>query len=273
MTEKKFFHSIKEVCESRRLIGNLAKNDFKKKFAGSYLGIIWAFIQPVVTVMVYWFVFQYAFTRGAEDSFPYVLWLIAGLVPWFFFQDALTGGTNSLLEYNYLVKKVVFQINVLPIVKILAAMFVHGFFVAFMLFVYCCFGKFPDLYTLQLLYYTFAMFTLTLGISYATSSIVIFFRDLNPMINIILQVGVWMTPIMWRFSDIESLAKFPWLVKVLKLNPMYYIVYGYRDALVEKRWFWENPLLTAYFWIFTIAVFIIGMRIFKKLKPHFADVL
>lgn len=275
MTEKNFIHSIKEIYESRKLIGNLAKNDFKKKFAGSYLGTIWAFIQPVVTVFVYWFVFGIVmqYSRGPSE-YPYVLWLIAGLVPWFFFQDALTGGTNALLEYNYLVKKVVFQINVLPIVKILAAIFVHAFFVVIMLIISAGYGRFPDLYTLQIVYYTFCMFVMALGISYATSAIVIFFRDLNPMINIMFQVGVWMTPIMWDFSLFAgTMAKYPWLVKVFKLNPMYYIVYGYREAILQKVWFWERPVLTAYFWIFTILMFVIGTRTFKKLKPHFADVL
>ena len=102
------------------MIYKLAKNDFKTKYAGSYLGIIWAFIQPVITVLVYWFVFEVGF-RGGSDSLPvpFVLYLVAGIIPWFFFQDGLTGGTNSLLEYSYLVKKVVFNISVLPVVKIL----------------------------------------------------------------------------------------------------------------------------------------------------------
>ena len=73
---------IKEIYQSRRLIASLAKNDFKKRYAGSYLGTIWAFIQPLVTVCVYWFVFGLALRNGAERSVPFVLWLMAGLVPW-----------------------------------------------------------------------------------------------------------------------------------------------------------------------------------------------
>lgn len=275
MTDNKFLHSIKEIYDSRKLIGNLAKNDFKKKFAGSYLGTIWAFIQPIVTVLVYWFVFQVAMpnARGTSE-FPTVLWLVTGLVPWFFFQDALTGGTNALLEYNYLVKKVVFQIKVLPIIKVLSSIFVHIFFAGVMLVILAGYGRFPDLYTLQIFYYTLCAFILVLGISYASSAIVIFFRDLNQIINIVLQVGVWMVPIMWKLSDLEDkMIKYPWIEYLFKLNPMYYIVYGYREATLFKVWFWERPLLTAYFWIFTILTFILGTRIFKKLKTHFADIL
>ena len=76
---------IRECFESRKMLYNLAKNDFKTKYAGSYLGIIWAFIQPVITILLYWFVFQVGFRSRPLDDYPFVLWLTAGLVPWFFF--------------------------------------------------------------------------------------------------------------------------------------------------------------------------------------------
>ena len=108
----------KEILHNRKLLWSLAKNDFKTKYAGSYLGIIWAFVQPIVTVVVYWFVFEKGLKAGGINTrdgiaVPYVLWLVAGLVPWFFFQDALNGGTNAMIEYSYLVKKVVFKISIL----------------------------------------------------------------------------------------------------------------------------------------------------------------
>lgn len=98
-------HFLKELYDNRKLIMNLAKSDFKTKYAGSFLGIIWAFVQPVVTVIVYSIVFQVVFAQADVGEVPYVLWLITGLVPWFFFNDALNGGTNAMIEYNYLVKK------------------------------------------------------------------------------------------------------------------------------------------------------------------------
>ena len=111
--------------KNRKLIFSLAKNDFKTRFAGSYLGIFWAFVQPVVTILVYWFVFQVGFRSGTVAEFPFVLWLTAGLVPWFYFSEALMGATSSLLEYSYLVKKVVFNIDILPVIKVLSALFVN----------------------------------------------------------------------------------------------------------------------------------------------------
>lgn len=271
---KKLFSLPVELFQNRQLIFTLAKNDFKTKYAGSYLGITWAFVQPVVTVMVYWFVF--GLLRGKADQgvmgVPFVLWLIAGLVPWFFIQEALVNGTNALLEYNYLVKKVVFKISILPMVKIISALFVHIFFVAFVVVLFVISGYYPDLYVLQLVYYSFCAFVFILGLSFLTSAVVVFFRDLSQIINIFLQVGVWMTPIMWSFSDLHLKAG-SLVVMLLKLNPFYYIVTGYRDALIAKEWFWAHPRLTIYFWAVTAVLFIVGASLFKKLKVHFADVL
>lgn len=274
-TEIKQANMLKEIISNRKLIWDLSKNDFKTRFAGSYLGIIWAFVQPIVTVLVYWFVFEKGMHASGINlrsgiTAPFVLWLIAGLVPWFFFQEVLSGGTNALMEYSYLVKKVVFQIDILPIIKLISALFVHLFFIAFTIILYACYWYYPDLYTLQMLYYTFAMMVLLLGLIYATSAMVVFFKDLGQIINIILQIGVWMTPIMW---NIDGMELNPILITILKLNPMYYIVAGYRDSLINKAGFWEHPGMTIYYWILTIALFIIGTKIFKKLKPHFADVL
>lgn len=266
---------IKEAWNNRKLILKLAKNDFKTRYAGSYLGIVWAFVQPIITIVVYWFVFEYGLSAGAQLSrsgieIPFVLWLSAGLIPWFFFSEALSSATNALVEYNYLVKKVVFKIEILPIVKVISSLFVHAFFVAFILILYACYGHFPDGYTLQVIYYSFCMVMLVLAISYTTCAVVVFFRDLSHIIGIILQVGVWATPIMWNFNIIAN----PVLQFIFKLNPMFYIVQGYREALIEKTFFWESATgLTIYFWGSTLILFVIGRAMFKKLKPHFADVL
>ena len=261
-----------EVYQSRKMILKLAKNDFKTKFAGSYFGIIWAFVQPIVTVLVYWFVFEVGFRAGRGTlPVPFVLYLVAGIVPWFFFQEGMVGGTNALIEYNYLVKKVVFNISVLPIVKLISALFVHLFFVCFIMLLYCLYGYLPDWYYLQIFYYTGGLFLLILGLVYATSAVVIFFRDLSQVINIGLQVGVGLTPIMWVAE--EQLAGMPVLLNVLRVNPVYYIVSGYRDAFIYKIWFWEKPLWTVYFWCFTAAAFLFGNWVFRRLRIHFADVL
>ena len=264
-----------ELYQNRKLIWKLSINDFKTRYAGSYLGMVWAFVQPVVTILMYWFVFgqfmgqNKASMLGGGLEVPYVLYLTAGLIPWFFFTEALTNGTTALLEYNYLVKKVVFKISILPIIKIVAAAFIHGFFVLFLL-ILCAvgYGYYPDVYTIQLVYYSFCLFIFVLGLSYATCSIVIFFRDLTQIISIILQVGMWGTPILWQLNQAPEALQI-----IFKMNPIYYIVNGYRSTLFEKKWFYEDFYSTMYFWIVTVVVFGVGALIFKRLKVHFADVL
>ena len=259
----------KELSEDATLVLRLARNDFRTKYAGSYLGIFWAFVQPVVTVLVYWFVFS-KLRSGMMRQVPFILWLIAGLVPWFYFSDCMNTGCNALIEYSYLVKKVVFKIEVLPMVKIISALFVHLFFILVLLAMYIIMGYMPGITVIQIPYYTFCMMVLTLGFSYLTSAVAVFFRDLTQIVNILLQVGVWMTPIMWNFDDF-NLSR-PAQV-IFKLNPMYYIVEGYRGSLIDGTWFWQRPKQTAFYWGFTIVVFIFGRKIFGKLRIHFADVL
>lgn len=257
------------------MIWKLAKNDFKTRYAGSYFGVLWAMIQPVVIVLVYWFVFQIGLNNATAElkeglPVPFVLWLVSGIVPWFYFSEALSNGTNALLEYNYLVKKVVFNIDILPLVKTIAALFIHGFFVIFMLFIFALYGYYPGLPTLWLLYFSLSLMIFVTGVCMLTSSLVIFFRDLSQIVNIFLQVGIWMTPIMWSLED--QIAKFP-ILAVLKLNPLCYIVYGYRAVLFRTESILDLGWMNLYFWGVTAAIWVIGSSVFKKLKIHFADVL
>lgn len=263
------------IYKNRKLVKKLARNDFKTRYAGSYFGTVWAFIQPVVTILVYYFVFGLAMRGGseAEGGVPFVLYLVAGIVPWLYFQEGVICGTNSFLEYSYLVKKVVFDISVLPVVKLLAATIVHCFFVVFTIVLFSVYGYFPNVYYLELFYYSGCMFLLILAITYVTSSVVVLFRDLGQIVSIGMQVGVWLTPIMWEAGMLDVFSWGPLVKKILKLNPVYYIVHGYRNAFIEKRWFFEDPLWTLYFWVFLIACFLFGNWVFRRLKGHFADVL
>lgn len=268
----KFIVLPQELWQSRHLIWKLAKNDFKKRYAGSYLGAFWAMLQPVVTVGMYYVVFDVIMGGNASRTsaqVPFVLFLTAGLVPWFYFSEALNNGTNALREYNYLVKKVVFKISILPIIKVIAATFIHVFFVIVLLIVAAIYGYYPTIYTIQLVYYSACLFIFVLALSYTTCAIVVFFNDLAQIIGIALQIGMWATPILW---DINNIGSNKW-VSFLKLNPLVYIVNGYRSAIYEKEWFFEDFFSTMYFWIATMVLFGIGALIFKRLKVHFADVL
>ncbi len=271
---KVIFNMFADLWRSRELIVRLSFNDFRTRYAGSLMGIFWAFIQPVITVLVYWFVFEKGLRAGSQAmggvQVPFVLFLVSGLVPWFYFSDAWTNGTSSLMSYSYLVKKVVFKISILPIIKVIASIYVHLFFVFITFIIFWAYGYAPDLYSLQIIYYSFATFILALGLSYVTASIVGFFRDLTEIINILLQILIWVTPVMWNIETTLADGK---LKTILKLNPMFYIVNGYRNALINKHWFWETPRQMVYFWVVALFILGLGMLVFKRLKPHFADVL
>ncbi len=265
--------SKKENSNILNLIWKLARNDFKNRYAGSYLGALWAMVQPVITVLMYYIVFDKIFQSRAEAvaggiEIPYVLFLTAGLVPWFYFSEGLSNGTNALLQYNYLVKKVVFNIDILPMIKIVAASFIHVFFVFVLLIIASIYGYYPNLYTFQLIYYSVCMFMLLLALSYTTSAIVVFFRDLGQIIQILLQIGMWATPILWSIEKIP-----PTWQTVMKLNPVAYIVLGYRSTICENKAFYADWKYTLYFWGFIAVFMFIGRKIFTRLKIHFADVM
>jgi len=259
---------IKDIYKSRGVIWQLAKNDLKSRFASSYLGIFWAFIQPLIMITVLWFVFNVGFRARPVDDFPFILWLSCGLIPWFFFADSLSSATNSLLEYSYLVKKVVFRTSILPIVKIISALFIHLFFIAILLILFFLHGFKPELIYLQLFYYSFSLTLLLIGLTWATSALAAFIKDTSQVVAVILQIGFWVTPNFWSINMIPERYQ-----PLFKINPMFYIVEGYRDTLIHGVWFWQRYNQTLYFWVITILLFILGALLFRKLRPHFPDVL
>lgn len=266
-------NKFSKLKENKDLVLYLSKNDFKTKYAGSYMGIVWAFIQPLVTIVLYWFVFEKGLKSPGVHEVPFILWLMAGLIPWFFFQEALVNATNCFAEYSYLVKKVVFNINVLPVVKVCSSLFVHVFFMCLLLAAYALMGYFPGVIAIQLIYYSFCMICLVLALAYMTSAFSVFFKDTVQIIGVFMQIGTWMTPILWNMESEDMLTSLGKFATVLKMNPMYYVVSGCRSTMIEKKMFYERPLLTIYFWGFVIITALISRFVYRRLKPHFSDSL
>ena len=235
---------LKELVAKRKLIWELSKADFRKRFVGSYFGVVWMFIQPIVTVLIYWLIFGPIGFKSAPPvpNASYVQWLIPGIAPWFFFSEALNCGTGCLQEYNYLVKKVVFKVEILPVIKLISCLFVHVFFILIMFFVFLISGKKPELSWIQIIYYSFATSMYALALTYLTSAIQVFFKDMAQIVSICLQFGMWLTPIMYSeqlFLD-KGLTMAP---MILKLNPFYYIAAGYRDSMLTGDWFFMSVFL------------------------------
>lgn len=254
------------IWGDRGLLLSLSLQDFKRKYSGTFFGFFWAVAQPLLTIIVYWVAFQYGFKSSDVEGVPYAVWFISGIVPWLFVTEAFSSASNCFIEYNYLIKKVKFNVAILPLVKILSAFFIHIFFCIIAFGVAMCFKIWPTIYLFQLFYYMFGNIMLLLALSLITSSIVVFFRDLTQIISVILLIGMWGTPIAWTLDGFPKKTHF-----LFKLNPFFYIIEGYRDSILARQWFWESKGITIYFWSFVLILLMVGGIIFTKLRPHFAD--
>jgi lipopolysaccharide transport system permease protein/teichoic acid transport system permease protein len=206
--------------------------------------------------------------KPLENGIPFIVWMTTGMIPWFFLCDMLSSATGSVMEHSFLVKKIAFKVGLLPIVKIVSATIVHVVLIVFTIIMLAIYHLYPDIYFLQTIYYFIAAITFMLGVSWITSSLVVFFKDLTQIVQVILQIGFWGTPIFWSLSTIPDKWQF-----IFKLNPAYYITEGYRFSLIYKVPFWEHWIWGGYFWAITGCMIVLGSFIFTKLKPHFADVI
>ena len=274
-----FGYFVRDLFRSRHLIFQLSLREFRARYLGSALGMIWALLHPLTMIAIYWFVFQFALPNPDVGHVPFILWLMAGLVPFMFLSESIGGGVTAILDNGYLVKKVVFRINMLPVVRLLALTPLHAALVTLLLVVMAVYRLPFNLYTLQVVYYFFAGCCLCLGISFLTASLMPFLRDTVQFISVIMQILFWLTPIIWpitKISDLTSLSDVQkrWLFCIFAANPFYYIVQGYRESLLGANiWFWRHWALGLYFWGVTLAFMVVGMLVFKRLRPHFADVV
>lgn len=255
--------------ENIKIIVDLIENDLKSRYSGSAFGIIWAYIQPLVTILVFWYVFQVGFRNPPVNNVEYILWFAAGYIPWIYFNDGVMSSSNVFYEYSYLVKKMKFKVWMLPIIKVMSSLCIHVFFIVFLIGLFFLYGYQFALPWLSILYYSFCLTVLLLGVAFLVSSLSVFFKDVAQFVNIVLQIGFWLTPIFWSETSMNAKA-----LNVLKLNPLYYLVTGYRDALINGIGFWQQGLLkTVYFWCACICIVAVGMLIYRRLRDHFSDLL
>lgn len=258
-----------DIWRNRFIIVQLTKRDFQNKYLGSYLGLPWAFIKPLAVVIVMWFAFTYGLKVGRVDnSVPFAMWLMIGIIPWFYVSENVMGSVQSLLEYSFLIKNISFKPGIIPLIKILTNSLIHLFFIVVLAVICLAYGYYPSVYWLQVFYYMACGILLTLGISWCVSSIQLFVRDSSHLLEVAVQLFFWGTPIIWSYKMLPEKYYF-----FLKLNPVFYLVEGYRNTFIYGVWFFEDWKLTLYYWLFTMIVLVSGAFVFKKLKPHFADVL
>ena len=259
---------FKEIYEKKFLIYELTKRDFKQRYIGSFLGLIWAVLEPLAFMLILWFVFNFGFRGGSSGDVPFVAYLSVGMIAYNLFQDTIGGSSGVIKSYSFLTQQVNFRVSILPIVKINSAFILHLVFMLIIMGILAVSGILPSLYWLQVLYYIAAMLYFILGISWLLSALGVFVKDVTNIVTIFLRFGFWLTPIFWNINRIPEHLQI-----YLKINPMFYIVQGYRESFIYKVPFWNHPFYTLYFWGVSCIIFIIGVIVFRRLRPHFADVI
>ncbi len=265
---KEFYHFIKLIFLQKHLVVSMAKREVTAQYVGSLLGFIWTFIHPIATIFVFWVVFGLGFRVQPTNNVPFVVWLAAGMAIWFVFADIVNGSAGVIVSNAPLIKKTLFHSHILPVVKIVSCLITHLIFLLVLMGL-IVFQKMPfSFYYFQFFYYLFCTAVLALGLGWAISALNVFVRDVGHIVAVILQLGFWATPIFWDIKMMPAGVQ-----KVLRLNPMYYVVQGYRESFIYFSPFWEHPYHTLYFWTVALVTLACGAFIFKKLKPQFADVL
>lgn len=248
---------------------HITSSELKRQHQGTLLGSAWPVLQPAIMAITLIVIFQY----GVRVSTPqggtnFAAWLVAGLFPWYYIASNLTSGCQALSANAFLVKKVAFELRLLPLARCLAPLPTHAVLITGAAILCTLSGYGPSWYWLQIPLYVFLLILLTSGIAFATSSIMLFSRDIANVTAIFTQIGFWLTPIFWDPKNIATDKQ--WL---LNLNPAHFIVNGYRDALLSRAWIWENPLALSVFLTVSGLMLTIGLLTFKRLRPQFGDVV
>jgi len=262
---KKFIHSI---YEKRDAIYELTKRDFEAQYKSTYLGVLWGFIHPLTYILVLLIVFTFGLRTNPGNDIPFVIYLISGMIPWQFISGTFISLTNVVRQHSYLVRKGDLSLSILHVAKILSSLLTLFVLIVICMIICAFYGYHLGFHSLQILYYTLSMCILLLGLGWITSATSIFVEDVANIVNIFIQFGFWFTPIIWNLNRIPK--QYQWIAK---LNPTCYLITGFRDSLVYKTPFWAKPQETVYFWLVTLIVLLAGVIIFRRLKPHFGEVI
>lgn len=260
---------IKILWKNKRLAWQLGKNDFKNRFANTSLGAIWGFLQPFIFMLTYAIVFQFILKAGSGGDYPYAVWFFPGMTMWQWINDSIMSASNSIRTYSYLVKKVVFPVNIIPVISIVASSFVGLFLIVIATVICIIYGYMPNV--LLLIYAIIAVYAFTIAFTRFTSAITTVVPDFSNLLGIAMQLFFWFTPIVWNLG---MLADKPILLKIMKCTPFTYLITTFRQVFIDENIvFAGNGIYTIIFWLVTIILFIWGNSIFKRTRKDFADVL
>ena len=261
---------FKTVWKNKKIIVQLGKNDFKNRFASTSLGTIWGFLQPFVFMMMYVVVFQFIFKTTGEANSPYVVWFLPGMAMCMCLNDNIMGASGSIRAYAYLVKKVVFPVDVIPMISIIGNSLVSIFLFLIATVVCIIFGYIPNIW--RMLYVLLAAYLFIISITRFTSAVTTLVPDFSNLLSILMQLFFWATPVVWGLTQ---LVEHTMILRIMKCMPFTYLVTAFREAFMGETNIITagHGLYTSIFWIITIGLYIWGNHIFKKNKKDFADVL
>lgn len=261
---------IKEHINYKNQIFKLAKADLVKTYRGAALGWMWAIIKPAVSIFVYWFAFSIGLRAGKDvNEFPYFLWIVAGVVPWFYINEMLIGGTECIRKYSYLVTKMKFPISTIPTFTNISKFAIHVILIYVTIIIFRLFGYTPDIYLLQLPIYMLLAFVFLNCWGLFSSLLGVISKDYSNLVKSFMTALFWLSGIMWDSNSLGSgIVK-----KMLNLNPVTFLINGFRNCFINKVWIWEQPKRLMYFLIITAILLILAIITYKKVRKDIPDVL
>ena len=263
------FSNLANLIRYRGLIQSLVARELKARYRGSVLGFFWSFINPLLLLLVYSFVFTYVLENKAEGIQPYALFMFCGILPWTWFASSLTEAAGSLISGGNLIKKVLFPAEVLPIVSVLANM-VHFFLGLTILVGFLIYYKHPpdalDLMWFPVVVFVQLIFTTALALILA--ALTAHFRDIRDLLANILTLWFFATPIIYPWTQ-ENVRRFKW---IFNLNPFTHLAISYQEILFFPgpigHWRWLLALGAA-----AVVLFLAGYWVFDRLRDSFAEVV
>ena len=255
---------FREIYNYREMLKTNVKKDIRGKYKGSFLGILWSFLNPLLQVVVYWIVFPYLF-RGA--SIPnYLCYLVTGIIPWTFFITVINQGTMCIRVNAGIIKKVYFPREILVISQTLSGMV--NFFISCIIVVIFCIGTGAGISYHIILLPIIAVIqgALSLGIAFILAAVNVYVQDTEFIVGFILNMGFYGTPVLYSL-DMFSGAGI--LFQLISLNPLTIIINSYRDIFLYHEW--PDALQLGFVAILAAVILVIGYAIFKKLEFGFAE--
>lgn len=252
-----------ELYNYRELLKTNIKKEIRGKYKGSWLGILWTFLNPLLMLAVYALVFPYILRVNVDN---YTIFMIVALIPWNFFTTAVQTGTGSVVANGNILKKVYFPREIIPIStttsQLVNFLITCLIMVAFILFSGVGFSIHILLFPLLVL----IQYILTLGITFVLSALTVFAQDVSHFVSVIIMLGFYATPIVYQASMLPEKFQI-----FLKINPMAQLVEAYRSILYYHQM--PDMFMLTVWGIGSIIVLVLGYLIFKKLERSFVEEL